>query len=278
MNVLKKETRDTYDSAHRGHPAIEELRGIFRYKDLIIQLSRRNLISRYKRSSLGVAWTMLNPLGTMVIMTIVFSQVFGQVDFYPVYVLTGLIAWNFFSQTTHHCMDTILWGSDLYGKIYLPRTAFTISSIATGIINLLLSLVPLFLIMLVTGFPVRLPIIALPLAVLLLAVFSLGFGLLLSAYSVFFPDIAEMYGIVLMAWMYLSPVIVPEEVLATIFNGWVLKGNPLYYFIRLFRDILYDGVFPPLPIWLVAALIALGVLLLGWLVFTKRSDEFAYYL
>ena len=275
---MQTQTRETYDSAHRGHPALEELRGVLRYKDLIIQLSRRNLVSRYKRSLLGVAWTMLNPLGSMLVMTIVFSRVFGRVESYPVYVLTGLIAWNFFSQTTRHCMDTILWGSGLYGKIYLPRTAFTISSIATGIINLLLSLLPLLAIMLVTGIPLRAAVVTLPLAILLLAIFALGFGLLLSAYSVFFPDIAEMYNVVLIAWMYLSPVIVPEDVLATILNGWVLRFNPMVYFIRLFRQILYSGIFPSLSMWLTAALIATLVLLAGWLVFTKKVDQFAYYL
>ena len=277
MENKQNNQKEIYDSSKRGHPAWEELKGVLRYKDLIFQLIRRDLVSRYKRSVLGVAWTMLNPLGTMLILTIVFSRVFGQIESYPVFVLTGLIVWNFFSQTTQHCMSSTLWGSGLFKKIYLPRTSFIISSVGTGIVNLLISLVPLLIIMLFTGVPIQPSVIMLPIVILLLSIFSLGVGLLLSAYSVFFPDIAEMYTIILMAWMYLSPVIIPEETLAGIMNGLILKINPLYYLIKLFRLALYEGIFPPTSLLLLAAGISLAMLITGWLVYTKKSDKFAYY-
>ena len=277
MENKQNNQKEIYDSSKRVHPAWEELRGVLRYKDLIFQLIRRDLVSRYKRSVLGVAWTMLNPLGTMLILTIVFSRVFGQIESYPVFVLTGLIVWNFFSQTTQHCMSSTLWGSGLFKKIYLQRTSFIISSVGTGIVNLLISLVPLLIIMLFTGVPIQPSVIMLPIVILLLSIFSLGVGLLLSAYSVFFPDIAEMYTIILMAWMYLSPVIIPEETLAGIMNGLILKINPLYYLIKLFRLALYEGIFPPTSLLLLAAGISLAMLITGWLVYTKKSDKFAYY-
>jgi len=277
MIIKSNQKQEFYDSEKRGHLAIEEFKILFKYKDLIVQLVRRDLVSRYKRSALGIAWTMLNPLGTMLIMTVVFSRVFGQVKSYPAYILTGLVVWNFFSQTTVHCMDSTLWGSDLFGKIFLPRTAFIVSSIGTGIVNILISLVPLFSIMLITNVSIRLTVLLFPVVLLLLAIFSLGVGLLLSAYSVFFPDIAEMYTIILMAWMYLSPVIVPEDVLGKIANGLILKINPLYYFIKLFRSILYEGQLPSISLVVTAAAISLTVFIIGWLVFTKKSDEFAYH-
>ncbi len=269
--------KEIYDSSKRGHTAWEELKGVLRYKDLIFQLIRRDLVSRYKRSVLGIAWTMLNPLGTMLVMTIVFSRVFSTTKSYSAFILTGLIVWNFFSQTTQHCMDSTLWGSGLFKTIYLPRTSFIVSSIGTGIVNFIISLVPLLIIMLFTGVPIKLSAIMLPVVLLLLSFFSLGIGLLLSAYSVFFPDIAEMYTIVLMAWMYLSPVIVPEEILASILNGWIIKINPLYYLIKLFRSVVYEGLFPSLSLFLSAAGISLTMFIIGWLVFTKKSDKFSYY-
>jgi len=174
-------------------------------------------------------------------------------------------------------MDSTLWGSDLFGKIFLPRTAFIVSSIGTGIVNILISLIPLFSIMLITNVSIRLTALLFPLVVLLIAIFSLGVGLLLSAYSVFFPDIIEMYTIILMAWMYLSPVIVPEDVLGKIANGLILKINPLYYFIKLFRSILYEGQLPSISLVVTATAISLTVFIIGWLVFTKKSDEFAYH-
>ena len=272
-----KNRRDLYDSANRPHPSIEELRELIRFRDLIIQLVRRDLVSRYKRSILGIAWTMLNPLGTMTILTIVFSRVFGRVESYPVYVLTGLIVWNFFSQTTRHCIDSTLWGSNLFQRIFLPRTAFIISSIGSGIINFLISLIPLSIIMVITGIPFKISIILIPFIILILAFFSLGVGLLLSTYSIYFPDIAEMYTILLTAWMYLSPVIIPEETLGTILNGWLLRLNPLYYLIKLFREIIYEGVFPSFEILIIALGISLTALLIGWIIFTEKSKEFAYY-
>ena len=266
-----------YDSDKRGLPAIEELKVLFRYRDLILQLIRRDLVSRYKRSALGVAWTMLNPLGTMLVMTIVFSQVFGRVPDYPVYVLSGLVIWNLFSQSTNHSMASTLWGSGLFQKIFLPKTAFIVSSIGTGIVNLTLSLVPLLLIMLITNVKIHLSIIILPLAILFTAAFSLGIGLFLSTYCVVFPDIAEMYPIVLTAWMYMSPIIVPEDTLAKIANGLLLKANPMYYMVKIFRSAIYNGQFPDLSTCISAGIISFAMLIIGWYIFTKNSDKLVYY-
>lgn len=265
-----------YDSAKRLHPAIEELLALFQYKDLVLQLVKRNIVTRYKRSFLGIAWTMLNPLGTMIVMSIVFSRVFSNTESYPVYILSGLVGWNFFSQTTSSCMNSMLWGSSLFQRIYLPRTSFVVSSIGSGIINLLFSLVPLFLIMLFSKVSFSVSLVTLPLAILILAGFALGIGLMLSSYVVLFPDLSEMYPIILTAWMYMTPVIIPEDTLSGVFNGWLLKLNPLYHILRLIRMVIYDGVFPTTEQWLIAACISMLTLLLGWLIFTKRADSYAY--
>ena len=273
----QKMITNVYDSCKRSHPALEELKNLIKYRDLISQLIHRDLVSRYKRSILGIAWTMLNPFGTMLVLTIVFSRVFNSVRDYPVYVLSGLAIWNFFSQSTSHSMDSTIWGSDLFQKIFLPRTAFIVSSIGTGIVNLLISLIPLFLIMAITNVKFHVSIILLPLCILITAGFALGVGLFLSTYAVIFPDIAEMYSIILTAWMYLSPVIVPEDVLAQIANGLFLKINPMYYLINIFRAAVYGGQFPEISTYLIAAAISLTMLFFGWYFFTKNSDRLAYY-
>lgn len=113
-------TKPYYDSAEQRVPALEELREVRRYKYLLLQLTRRDILARYKRSVLGVAWTMLNPLGMMLVMTIVFSQLFKSVESYPAYVLGGLIAWNFFSQGTNAAMVGVVWGGNLIQRIYVP--------------------------------------------------------------------------------------------------------------------------------------------------------------
>lgn len=278
MTTRRNQKKEIYDSAKRGHPALEEIKVLLKYRDLIKQLVQRDIVTRYKRSVLGVAWTMLNPLGTMLILTVVFTKVFSQTESYPVFILSGLIAWNFFSQATNASMSGMLWGSSLFTRIFLPRTSFVIAAIGTGVVNMLLSLVPLFIIMLVIRVTIYNTIILLPLAILIMAIFSLGVGLLLSAYVLFFPDIGEMYPIVLTAWMYLTPIIIPEEILAKIGNGLLLKLNPLYYLIKLFRMCVYYGEWPNYMDVIVPVLISLVVLALGWLVFTKNADRFAYYI
>src|SRR5512136_1540816 len=139
-----------YDSAVHKIPAVEEIREIIRYKYLLLQLTRRDILARYKRSFLGVAWTMLNPIGMMIVLSIVFSHLFSGVKSYPAYILSGLIAWTFFSQSTNAAMSGLVWGGSLIQRIYIPRTAFGISAIGTALVNILLSLVPLALVMVFT--------------------------------------------------------------------------------------------------------------------------------
>ncbi len=265
-----------YDSAQRGPLAVEELRGVLEYADLICQLVQRDIVARYKRSILGVAWTLLNPLGMMLVMTIVFSQLFHSVISYPTYLLSGLIAWTFFSQSTSSSLQQTVWGSALLHRIYIPRTTFVIAAIATGLVNLILSFIPLLVIMFLTGTPLRWSVIVVPVGILLLACFSLGIGLLLSAITMYFPDTADMYQVGLVAWMYLTPIIYPVGVIPEAYRDWLLYLNPMYYLIEIFRQPLYDGVFPAWPMLAIGASVSFLMLIVGWLVFSSKADEFTY--
>lgn len=267
-----------YDSQKRGPVALEELQGLLRYRDLILQLVRRDLVSRYKRSTLGIAWTMLNPLGMMAILTVVFSQVFQSVPGYPAYILSGLVAWNFFSQGTSAAMVQMVWGSSLLQRIYLPRTTFVVSAIGTALVNLLLSLVPLILVVVLVRLPLTLSLLFLPVPMLLLVAFSLGVGLLFSAWAIYFPDVSEMYQVGLVGWLYLTPIIYPEQVIPATYRFWLFHLNPMYYLIKVFRAPIYDGVLPSGSLLAAATLISLVTLVAGWMVFSSRSDEFTYHL
>lgn len=269
-------TKPYYDSATQISPALEEFREVHRYRYLVGQLIRRDILSRYKRSVLGVAWTMLNPLGMMVILSIVFSQLFQSIESYPAYLLSGLISWNFFSQGTNAAMSGLIWGGSLLHRIYIPRTIFGISAIGTALVNLLIAIVPLIFVMLFTHTPIRISIVFLPVSILLLASFALGFGLILSTLAVYFPDVSEMYQILLTAWMYLTPIIYPEEIIPPELLPFVQNANPMYSIIRLFRLPLYGGRFPSLEEILPALAWSFGILVVGWVFFTSKSDEFAY--
>jgi len=265
----------TYDSQRRKSPALEELFDIVKYRDLVFQLVRRDMVARYKRSVLGIAWTMLQPLGMMIVLTVVFSQLFHQVQGYPAYVLGGLMPWLFFAQTTTAEIQQSVWGGTLMRRIYVPYTAFPAAAVGTGIVNLLLSVIPLLGMMLVVGRPIRLTILFLPFPIVLLSAFALGVGLLLSGLAVRFPDIAEMYQIILQAWMYLTPIMYPADILPEAIRK-LQYLNPMYYLILLFRVPIYDGVLPSVPLILAATGIAVTTLVIGWIYFSHQTDKFSY--
>src|SRR4030042_5841683 len=132
------ESKPLYDSAQHKLAPLLEAREALRYRDLIFFLVRRDLTARYKRSVLGIAWTMLNPLGMMIVLSIVFSQIFRMnIEDFPAFVLSGLIAWTFFAQTSSAAINVLVWGGDLLQRIYIPRSAFAISSFGIGFIDFL---------------------------------------------------------------------------------------------------------------------------------------------
>jgi ABC-2 type transport system permease protein len=277
--MKKIEGFPVYDSAKRGQAAIDEILEIIRFRHLVWQLVRRDVTARYKRSTLGIAWTMLNPLGMMLVWTVAFSQVFrigAAQEGYAAYVLNGLLAWLFFSQTTTAAMVNLVWGGTLLNRIYIPHTSFAIAAIGTGLLNLSLGLLPLIIVMLVIGVPLKLSVIVIPLSMLLLTGFALGIALLISTLAVYYPDVSEMYQIALTGWMFLTPIMYPAEILQTGPQSILLVINPMAHLVRLFRLPLYYGQFPNASEWLVGLVISLVVLLLGWIVFTKKANEFAY--
>ena len=134
-----------YDSARRGFKPWVELKEAFRYRNAILHLVQRDIVSRYKRSFLGILWTMLHPLGHMLVVAIVFSKIFDTGPKHAAYLLSGMIAWTFFSQTSHAVLHGFRWGTSLHKKIYVPHSVFGLSAIGTGLVNLALSILPLML-------------------------------------------------------------------------------------------------------------------------------------
>lgn len=267
----------SYDSARKKNSALVELQEIFRYRNLVFQFIRRDILTRYKRSVLGIAWTMLTPLGTMLVLTIVFSRAFGVSEKgYAAYVLSGLMAWTFFAQTTNAATVNLVWGGTLLNRIYVPRTVFAVSAVGTGLVNLTISLIPLFLVIIVTGIPITPSVLFLPVPMLLLAMFSLGVGLILSAIAIYFADVTEMYQVILTAWLYLSPVIWTENMLSTNIVPILIRLNPMYHLINLFRAPVYYGRLPTLEELTISTGISVVTVVFGWWFFSSRADEFAY--
>jgi ABC-2 type transport system permease protein len=265
-----------YDSAARATAFVEEGQALVRYRDLIVQLVSRSVKARYKRSFLGVAWTMVNPLLTMTVLTLVFSQLFrAPAREYALYVLSGLVMWNFFAQSTMAAMSDLLWGGGLITRVFLPKSVFALAALGTGLVNLLLALVAYAVISLVLGVPPSWSWLLLPIPVLAVGLFALGVALALSAAAVYFADVMPTYEVLLTAWLYLTPVIYPLGLLPESMQGW-LRWNPMLWFVQSFRAVLYDGRLPDAVTLAITFGIGLAMVVLGWWIFTRKAREYAY--
>jgi ABC-type polysaccharide/polyol phosphate export permease len=255
----------------------DEIKSLYKYRYLLWEMILRNIKNRYKRSILGIAWTMINPLLTMLVMAIVFSQLFAvSLPRYPVYLLCGLLLWNFFSQTTVAAIRDLVWGSSLLKRIYIPKALFATAAAGTGMVNLLLAIIPLGIIALFSGSKMGLPLLFVPIALILAFMFSLGIGLGISTQAVFFADVLDMYQIALIAWMYLTPIFYPVEIMAPKLR-WIIYINPLYYIVECFREPIYLNKFPSLQTIFFASLSAGIAMVVGSWIFARKSTEFTYY-
>jgi ABC-type polysaccharide/polyol phosphate export permease len=251
---------------------------IFRYRDLVLALVARELKVRYRRSAIGFTWTMLQPLLMMLVLQVVFSSLFRfQVANYPVYAMAGILFWNFFSQSVVASMNSLRGNALLLKKVPVPKAVFPIATVASGVINLVFALVPLLLILVITGHPLTPALLFLPVAILLAALFTLGAGLLLSPLSIFFNDIVEMITVILSVLMYLTPIFYPKEIVPQKMR-WIVRFNPLRSILEVFRDPIYYGKVPPLSHLTVSCLIVLVALGAGAWAFRKSSDRIPFYI
>ncbi|HEV7505177.1 MAG TPA: ABC transporter permease [Thermoanaerobaculia bacterium] len=251
---------------------------IYRYRDLVLALVARELKVRYRRSALGFTWTMLQPLLMMLVLQVVFSSLFRfQLANYPVYAMAGILFWNFFSQSVVTSMNSLRSSAQLLKKVPVPKAVFPVATVASGVINLVFALVPLLLILVITGHPLTPALLFLPVSILLVALFTLGAGLLLSPLSIFFNDIVEMITVILSVLMYLTPIFYPKEIVPEKMR-WIVRFNPLRSILEVFRDPIYYGKVPPLSHLTVSCLIVLVALGVGAWAFRKSSDRIPFYI
>ncbi len=271
-----QQIEEVYDSARRPHPVVEEFLALINDWDLVLLFISRSIKTRYKRSFLGVVWSMLNPILTTVVLSLVFTQLFKfQIPNYPIYILSGLTAWVFFSSTTNQAMREIVFSGGLLSRIYVPKAAFVVAAIGTGLINLGFSLITVLIIAVVLKAPITWSLWTLLFATLLLSMFSLGVGLILAAAAVYFADIIPIYEVFTTIWMYATPIIYPISIIPQRWL-WLFLLNPMYYLIDLFRLPMYQGTIPGWETWAIASIYAFATLIVGWYIFTVKSHEYAY--
>lgn len=263
-----------YDSSHVGLRVVEEAVDIWRYRHLVLELIRRDIKVRYKRSVLGIGWSMLNPLLQMIAMTWVFSVVIRQdIRNYPVYFLSGYVFWTFFSQATGFAASQTLDAGEMGNRVYLPRSAFVLSAVGGALVNLLLSLVPLLAIVLWSGARIHASWLFLPVSVLIGAGFTCGVGLFIFTLASRFVDVREMYGILLQVWFFLTPVVYAPKLVPPEYS-FMVRYNPMTYLVELVRAPLYDGWLPGPNTLLFAVLAALASLVIGWSFYAAKIEEY----
>ncbi len=217
---------------------------------------------------------MLNPLLNMVALTVVFSVILRQgIEHFPVYFLGGMLFWNFFAQATGHAASLSVDAAETTRRIYVPRSVFVVAAVGVGLVNLILSIVPLLLIVAVTGHPFHATWLFLPVAVLLGAMFCTGVGLVIFTLASRFVDVRETYMTLLTPWFFLTPIVyepslVPEQ------YRWLVRWNPMTYLVEVFRAPIYNGWLPGHNTLAFAVVAAIASLVLGWAFYASRIEEY----
>lgn len=255
----------------------EKMEGFRRFTPLLRELVVRDIKVRYRHSALGLVWTVLNPLLMMVVITIVFSTLFKQnIPNFPIYYLSGSLIFAFNSESTTTALNSIISNASLIKKVYIPKYLFPLSNVLSGLVNLGFSLIAMFIVMLITGAPFHTTLLLLPIPIFYTFLFSVGLGILLSAVTVFFRDIAHFYSVFILAWTYFTPIFYPVEILPDAAMK-IMQLNPMYHLVSYMRSIVLYGVFPSLKENLLCLCLGLLMLALGLFVFYKKQDKFVLY-
>ena len=257
---------------------------IKKYSFLMKQLIIRDFKVKYKRSVLGILWSILYPVLMMAVMAVVFSHMFKfrmEGVNYLVYLMTGLVMFNYFSEASNTAMTSVVGNFSLINKVYIPKYIFPISKVLFCGINFLLTLIPLLVIILVTGSGETRCVIngwylLLPFIFICLVIFTTGLGLLISTISVFLRDMFYIYGIIFTIWNYFTPIFWGINIIPEAYQPF-FKMNPLYIYITGARSIILFGERPSVMTLVIMFLMAFGMLVIGSFVFKRKQDKFIYY-
>lgn len=253
---------------------MNSIKELYNYREMMYNLVKKDLRTRYKGSFLGFLWTFINPLLQLVVYTIVFSSIMKvNVDKFYIYLFVGLIPWIFFTSSIQVSVSSIIGNKDLVKKIYFPRIIIPLSSVNSAFMNMVFSMIVVFGALIISGIGISYTVIYLPIIMILEYMFILGMAFIFSALDVYFRDLEHILGIILMAWFYLTPIVytvdmVPQEYL------WLFNINPMTAIIQAYREALYYKVTPEFSNlgWILFWSIIFMVI--GYAVFQKLQKKF----
>ncbi len=241
---------------------------------LLEEVVKKNFSSKYKDSVIGIFWSVLRPLLTMILLTIIFSTIFGKsIDNYPVYFLAARSVFEYFSASTNMAMRSIKSNKSILTKTAAPKYIFILGSVISEILNLIIKLIILVFVMIVTYAPFHfetIPFAIIPLLTLTLIIIGLGF--VLSIVCVYYTDIQHLWGVIMMMFMYGSALFYPMEIIPEPYHSFMVL-NPLYWIITQFRSLAIYGVIPDLFNMFNSILLALIIFTFGLIVFKKYEKK-----
>lgn len=249
------------------------------YKDLLVQLVSRDLKLKYRRSVLGYVWSVLNPLLIMIVMYVVFSKLFDRnIPNFPVYLLVGRTMYDFVVGATNKAMDGITSNAALLKKTYVSKYMFPLAKVTSCMVDYVLSLGALLIVLIFTGAPFYWTMLLFPFVTLEAYIFACGLGFFLAQMHVFFRDTRYIYNAFTTMWMYASAIFYPVDILPNWLKFIVENMNPLYIYIKQFRDIAYTGCISDAKTLILGIAYAALFFVLGTVIFRDKQDKFILYI
>lgn len=258
---------------------IELCRNVYRYRELIWALALRELKVRYKRSVLGFMWALLNPALLMIVMSVVFTRLTPVMNVlhYPVFLLSTLLLYMFFSQSLSYAVDAMVGNAELIKKVAVPKLVFPVAAVLSNVINLLLSLVPLVLLTLVMRHPFYWTWLLIPFPLAALTLLALGATFLFATANVYYRDVSHIIQVLLNAILYLTPILYTVEMFPPKYR-WLFWLNPLTFSLSDFRMFVYYGQLPSMTSLAVSFAVGLLAVAIGFALFRRYQDDFVFYL
>lgn len=258
---------------------VVNVKDFYKFNELLKQLVIRDVKLKYRRSYLGYLWSILNPLMLMLVLIVVFSNLFRfDIPNFPTYLITGQIIFGFMNEATNVAVSSIISNSSLINKVYVPKYIFTLSKVCSSLVNLIFSFGALIIVLVVTQTPISWNILFVPVVIFQVFLFSLGLSLFISALTVFFRDIQYLWGVFVSMWMYLTPLFYPISIISEEYQGLYKALNPMYWYIEQFREVILFDRLPETASVIYGVLYAALALVLGILYFNKKQNEFILYI
>lgn len=254
------------------------LQALKKYRYLLEDMVVRDIKLKYRRSVIGLLWSILNPLLMMIVITAVFQNLFRfTIENFAVYYLTGWLVFNFVTEATTGAMTSILNASVLIRKVYIPKYIFPLQKCVFSFVNMFFSLIALFIVMIVLQVEITWKILLIPIPLILAFIFSIGIGMILAAFTVFFRDMIHLYTVFTMVWMYLTPIIYPMDILPNAMLK-IVQLNPMYYYVDYFRKLTLYNKVPGISELAILIFWSVFSLIIGIAVFKKKQDRFILFI